>query len=180
MSVAIGIECEGGVWLAADSGISEGSLIDVCGGKLIKRGSYGIASVGYARAEQVLTHHLDLPGPVSDEHVMSWAVTSLVPALQSLAEDHEPWPDSSAKDDDGGWALLVGACGVVISIGSDYAVHRSQRGYQAIGSGSHIALGALYATHPLDARNRCQVAVKAAATWCSGVCEPCELQWVPA
>jgi ATP-dependent protease HslVU (ClpYQ) peptidase subunit len=177
MSVAVGVESEGGVWLGADSAISEGQLVDVSGGKIIKRGSYAIASVGYARAEQVLAHYLDIPGPTSDEHVMSWAVTSLVPALKELAEEREPWP---GDDDDVGWSLLVGTCGVVLSIGSDYAVHRSQRGYQAIGSGSHVALGALYATHPLDARNRCMVAVKAAAQWCGGVLEPVELQWVPA
>jgi ATP-dependent protease HslVU (ClpYQ) peptidase subunit len=179
MSVAVGVESEGGVWLAADSAISEDGAIDLaCSGKLIKRAGYGVATVGYARAADVLQHYLDLPGPVSDEHVMSWAVTSLVPALQTLAEDHEPW--KGRDDDDDGWSLIVAACGVVLTVGADYAVHRSQRGYQAIGTGAAFALGSLHATHPLDARNRCVSAVKAAATWCTTVREPVDLQWVPA
>lgn len=178
MSVAIGIETDGGAWLAVDSAISEDGICDLGGGKLIKRGSYAIASVGYARAADVLMHHLDVPGPVSDEHVMSWAVTSLVPALQTLADDHDPWKGKDDADD--GWSLLVAVGGVILSVGGDYAIHRSQRGYQALGTGAAVALGALYATQGEDARIRCVSAVRAAATWCTTVREPAELQWVPA
>jgi hypothetical protein len=186
MSVAVGVETDGGVWLGADSCVSFDGLQDVAGGKLVNKGSWAAAVVGYGRTDQLIRHELSIPGPVSDEHVMSWAITSLVPALRQLASEHGPWvPILDADDLDErlqkvGFQALVAAAGVLLHVDEAFCVHRSNRGYFAIGAGGEVALGALYATHPLDARNRCMVAVRAAAQWCGGVLEPVELQWVPA
>lgn len=177
MSVAIGIECEGGVWLAADSVEIAGGTHDVTGGKLARFGGYAIASVGFVRACQVLRHYLDLPGPVGDEPAEKWMVTSLVPALKVLADEHDPWPE----EEDGGWALLVAVAGELYSVDRTYAVGRSLRGYAAIGSASDFALGAIAATKGMDQpQDRLIAAVKAAAEWSTSALEPCELQWVPA
>jgi hypothetical protein len=186
MSVAVGVETDGGVWLGADSCVSFDDVRDVGSGKLVNKGSWAMGVVGWGRADQVLQYELNLPGPVGEEPPMLWAVTSLVPALKKLADKHGPWGpvmDSDTEDQrmqKSAFMALVAVSGHLLYVDESFCVHRSHRGYFAIGAGDKVALGALYATHPLDARNRCMVAVRAASAWIDGVSEPVELQWVPA
>lgn len=66
-----------------------------------------------------------------------------------------------------------------IQINGDYQWAEHWAGYDALGSGTEAALGALYATRgDPDTRRRVELAVMAAATHAVGVSEPLVIEWV--
>lgn len=83
------------------------------------------------------------------------------------------WMEKTNEQEKGG-DFLVAIHGVLFVIHSDFQVGVPLDGYDAVGSGSDIAHGALYATKilGLDPRRRIEIALSAAAEHNAGVRPP--------
>ena len=116
---------------------------------------------GEARVGQLLQHVHDVPALVVGQDVEQFLVRDLCGGMRTfLREQAEELLPSS--DDDELWQLLVGVQGRVFRICSHLSASESAIGYDAIGSGTPIALGSLASTEGRPARERVEVALRAA------------------
>ena len=78
------------------------------------------------------------------------------------------------KGEESGGTFLVGYRDRLYRIGSDYQVGRSADGYDAVGCGSDLALGAMHATdiEGVHREHRVMAALKAAERFSAGVSGP--------
>ena len=83
-------------------------------------------------------------------------------------------PAESRLDVDSGGTFLVGFRGRLFQVQSDYQVAENRKPYSAVGSGTHLALGAMSALEPYDVspRDKLRAALTAAATYCASVAGP--------
>jgi ATP-dependent protease HslVU (ClpYQ) peptidase subunit len=106
---------------------------------------------GSYRMTQLL-HHVfapPLPAPEEeDEDLEHYMATTFIDAVRSCFR--EGGFAKKKEEREKGGCFLVGLCGRLFEIASDYQVGESLDGYAAIGSGDNIALGALFATRRLD------------------------------
>ena len=81
---------------------------------------------------------------------------------------------STENGQERGGQFLVGVGGRLYAIHGDFQIARSAHGYDAVGCGQDLALGALRATRAAGLRgeDRALVALDAAATFSAGVAEP--------
>jgi ATP-dependent protease HslVU (ClpYQ) peptidase subunit len=80
-----------------------------------------------------------------------------------------------------GGTFLIGYRGHLFQIADDYQVAEVVYGYDAVGCGSQIALGASHATEPfgMDPQKRVLAALKAAAEFSNGVRGPFHIERLP-
>jgi ATP-dependent protease HslVU (ClpYQ) peptidase subunit len=78
-------------------------------------------------------------------------------------------------------SLLVGYRGRLYKIGYDYGLMESAAGFDAVGSGEEVALGAIHATQGMDLPplTRIRLALEAAADLCRGVRGPFVIESLP-
>ena len=83
------------------------------------------------------------------------------------------WARKENEREEGG-TFLVGVRGELFTIMEDYQVGQSADGFDAVGSGTDLALGALYATRegPFRPRQRVRMALAAAERFNAGVRGP--------
>lgn len=141
MSVVVGVESRNGVWLAADSLVSNEHESATIEGKVFRhRNGYGLGVVGSLRAGQVARHYLDVRHPSTTMDPEAWCVKRLVPKLRDLCTRHRVWPPDKAD-----FTGIVAVKGRVFVIDEDWAVVRPLSGYAAVGDGAAYALGAFAA-----------------------------------
>lgn len=173
MSVVVGVESKDGVWLAADSRLSDYAEATAVTGKLFRTDSglaFGV--VGSLQHAQLIKYFLDVdpPYPAEKEDPMKWIVTKLVPALKNLCKEHDIW--EWTKKSERGLMLLTVINGMLYGIQEDWTVWRALEGYSAIGSGSSAALGSLYTSYEYEPKDRCILAVEAATKHAPSCGEP--------
>jgi ATP-dependent protease HslVU (ClpYQ) peptidase subunit len=198
--VVAGVEVDGGVFLGADSAISDPSIVDTGFRKIHRfltdddgRIGFAIGAIGSARASQVIEHWLDVLPPRAGVNPERWAVRELVPALRIVAEEHGPWHADEIGEETSGkssFYLMVAVKGALLTISDCYTVTRSPSKFAAIGSGAEFAIGSLTTTDELSKLpdfagvlqpgNRIDIAIKAAARWSPTVEVPIDIVWVPA
>ena len=76
------------------------------------------------------------------------------------------------KEATAGGTFLVGYNGKLYTINSDYQVGIPADTFDAVGSGSDLALGAMFATKNLEPVKRIKLALEAASTFNAGVAPP--------
>lgn len=135
------------VWMGADSGASDDSIIlPVKDKKIIKNGKYLIGYAGDPGLGQLL-HSIDLPDPtnVKQENLLKFMRLNFTKAFKQAVETYSPSPAHTDKDEDSGVAALVAVKGRLFEFDSgDYQINEFDE--CAIGSGSMFAFGVLYAT----------------------------------
>jgi hypothetical protein len=172
MTCIVGIETPQGVMLGADS-ISGDTGSWTCWTadvpKLFRLGQYVLGFTSSWRMGDLLRHQLRLaPPPATRVH--RHMVVAVVPAIRACLKE-----GGFATTKDGaevGGFFLIGTNGQLFQIGSDYQVNRSTHGYNAVGVGRDIALGALAATERGAPRRRLRLALEAAGKHCMGVRGP--------
>jgi ATP-dependent protease HslVU (ClpYQ) peptidase subunit len=115
--------------------------------KVWKLGQIVFGSAGSYRAIQIIQHWLPNKGiaekfDASDSSVDSFMVTSLLPTMKSLLEEHgfgETENEHTSMDA----VFLIGAKGQLFELQSDYSMITVAGPYHAVGSGRDIATGAL-------------------------------------
>lgn len=172
MSVVVGLETQGGVWLAWDSASTyDDGEQELVGTKGFKLSGIGVGVVG-GRHDLVLRHYLDVDQPGKTVNVEHWGATTLANAVYTQL--------SAANLHTEDWGALFAVRGVLLRMDKDWSCMRSLRGYTAIGSGAEYALGSMHSTAELvgaDAQRRVELAVEAAAAHSAGVRLPVSTMW---
>lgn len=165
MTCVVGMEHEGEVYLGFDSFCAS----DFCNAATradtkgwIHQGEYNFVIGGTTsyRMLQILRYHAEPPNP-DDDHTewnegevtewwQRWMVTRYVPHVRKALTEHGYTKNDGGQESAGTW--LVGVGGYLFSVDSDFQVCRTASGYNACGSGSYHALGALHALAALTGR----------------------------
>lgn len=138
--------------------------------KVFRRGPFLIGYTTSFRMGQLLEHQLKVGRQPADTSVMGYMVNHFVEAVRQLLKERG-FSKIESNNESGG-QFLVGYRGHLFSIDSDYQVGEMADGYDAVGSGSEFALGALQALSDAPPRRRVKRALEVAAHFNMGVCPP--------
>lgn len=164
MTCIVGIEEEGRVILGADSaGVAGYSIRRRSDSKLFRAGDLIGGFTGSFRMGQVLRNHLKVPKGMRPERDLGDICRDLFREHGCLAEK-----DGVAA----GTCFLFGWKGRLYEMESDFQVGRIMEGFNAVGCGDDLALGAMFAAPDLVAKERVRCALKAAARFSAGVVGP--------
>jgi ATP-dependent protease HslVU (ClpYQ) peptidase subunit len=167
MTCIAGVVHNGEVWIGGDS---LGSGGDFCSNrnedKVFRVGPYLIGMIGSFRTAQVIRYQFN-PSYITkdgDIDVFEFMVTKFVAEMKALIN-----ANSCSMN-----GFLVGYKGRLFRIEPDYQVFESNHPYNAYGSGSPYAFGALYVNQKsnLSPHERITEALKAAEEYCPTVRGP--------
>lgn len=172
MTCVVGVEAQGGVWMAADSLIGSTRHCDVTAGcKLVAIGGgtkmvFGTAGLPRITAAIELIRPPRRPRTDSDYAYVCRTLEAILSDLRA---------SETALD----LSLIAAYRGRVYEIDAGLSVTRSAFGYATTGSGYQYALGSLASTSG-DAKKRAVSAVAAACRHCPTVGEPIVTRWAAA
>lgn len=182
MTCIVGIEADSRVFVGADSAYTDGQtqgLVSRDDGKLWRTGDYLLGVAGSPRVSNLL-RFMELP-PAPTRGLFRHMVLVVVPLVRKALRsggrmlkdrDVDPSGYGVGGGDASDGVLLVGVRGKVYTIHSDFQVCRARAGYDAIGSGGSVAMGALCATADIEPKERVRIALTAAETHACGVKRP--------
>ena len=171
MTCIVGVQHEGKVWIGGDSaGVAGWSLSVRADEKVFRNGPMIMGFTSSFRMGQLLRYSLTVPHHPDGMDADEWMCTAFVDEVRRcLSAGGFAKKDSEVEE---GGFVLVGYRGVLYQVESDYQVARRASGYDAIGSGSDIALGALAVTQGMAPKPRVLAALKAAERHNAAVCAP--------
>ena len=128
---------------------------------------------GTVRMANLLEHKFVPPGHPAEMGVEQYLTTFFVDGLRATLKEAGTAAKTNEQEVSTG-SLLVGYRGGLYKIGYDYGLMEAAAGFDAIGSGEEIALGAIHATMgmKLQPLKRLRLALEAAADLCRGVRGP--------
>lgn len=166
MTCVVGLISGDEVWLGSDSAaVDENGSLQHVRSKVVRPSAPPVRQLllGYTtsfRVGQLLQYHLALPTRTKRVDPERYVIQQLVPAIRETFRDGG-WMKKDAERESGG-DFLVGYAGRLFRVQSDFSVLEPTSGYEAIGSGRYEALGALFATGGMAARERVETALRAA------------------
>lgn len=171
MTCVVGLVRSGKVYIGVDSAAVSGwtrrpSLVK----KVFRRGPFLIGYTTSFRMGQLLEHHLEVPPQRDGQSDMSYMVKDLIEHARLLLKE-KGFSKVEANTETGG-QFLVGYRSNLYSIDSDFQVGQVADGFDAIGSGSDFALGAMRALGTTPPTRRLRRALEVAAHFNMGVCPP--------
>jgi hypothetical protein len=119
---------------------------------------------------QVLEHHLEIPEQRDDESIDGFMVTRFIEAAR-LALKRRGVSTVEQNKEKGG-QFLIGYRGRLFSVNSDFHVGDMLDGFDCIGSGAAVALGAMKALESLPPKDRLEQALEITAYFHSDVRPP--------
>lgn len=181
MTCIVGVQHATGVYIGGDSaGISGWQLTHRADPKVFRVGDFLCGIAGSFRMGNLLRYMFSPPAlPTNDADLDHYMVVEFIPALRTcMAEGGYRKRDNDVETLHDG-SFLVGVRGRLYDIDEDFQVGQSSTGYNAIGSGSSVALGSLYSTAPAtefafvpDPQTRLVMALRAAEAHNIGVHAP--------
>ncbi|MFI5953046.1 hypothetical protein [Cryptosporangium sp. NPDC051539] len=162
MTAIVGVVHGGAVHIGGDSaGVSGYVIHPRADAKVFTTGAYAFGFTTSFRMGQLIRWAWTPPGPPASDLDRFMATTFIDGVRECLKTGG--WAGKENERETGG-VFLVGVAGRLFSIDSDYQVGESALGYDAVGSGDEIAMGALYATarSRMSPRKRLEVALEAA------------------
>ena len=179
MSCVIGLIQRHRVYMGADSGAVGSRFIRTTNlPKIFHNGPFLIGYVGSFRMGQVLQHHLKVPPQPDGESDLGYMVTRFVEAVRGALKEKGVMAVDHQKESGG--QFLVGYRGRLYSVNSDFHVGDMADGFDAIGSGAVIALGAMMALGGHPPRDRITRALEIAEYYTPDVCRPFHLHLLAA
>lgn len=161
MTCIVGVVEAGRVTIGGDSAGSNGwTVTGRADSKVFTVGPYLLGFTSSFRMGQLLRYRLDVPAPDTWD-VDRWMATTFVDAVRATLKAGG-WSTEHSGQEHGG-SFLVGIGGRLYRIEGDYQAGVASRGYDAVGSGAEVALGALHATQGQPADRRVTTALAAAA-----------------
>jgi hypothetical protein len=164
--------------MGGDAGSICNGIVNIdTGGKVFRRGEFVMGCCGLARITDVVRYVFS-PPPIKGE-LTAYMARKFVPALARCFEKAGVQPP---KDDEGAayaGSVLVGVRGRLFLVDGGLALTNESDGYNAVGSGSEVALGALFASRGQKPEERVEVALKAAERWCDSVRGPFTVEHLP-
>ena len=133
------------VWIGGDSaGVGGYSLTVRADEKVFKNGPMVFGFISSFRMGQILRYSLHVPKWDPDTDLDWFMATTFIDAVRQVQKD-KGFAVVDKGEETGG-TFLVGFQGRLFAIYDDYQVGSSVHGYDAVGSGGEVALGALYAS----------------------------------
>lgn len=160
MMTIAGLEHHGKIYMAADSLICSGQMVqelELC--KIIQREGMLFGVSGSALMINALRYRLVIPANAS-EHPEQYLNTVFLDALRECFEGVKAIDSENLNGFDG--TLLIGYCGKLYKIDSSYVVFAVTDAYNAIGSGRDYALAAMAVLDTLPPGERVKRAVEVA------------------
>lgn len=146
MTIVVGIEHEGSVYLGCDSQGSAGwEKIDRKDPKVFTAHGIGYGFTSSYRMGQILRFHsTEVLSSIRKSDPYRYVVTCLVPMYREILGEHGY---KTTKDgEERGGTFLIAVDGHLYTIENDFQVSESSADYAAVGCGFAYALGHLYAT----------------------------------
>lgn len=169
MTCIVGIAQNGTVTIGGDSAGTAGWGRTIrADSKVFRNGPLIMGFTSSFRMGQVLRYHLKPPTPTGD--LEAYMVRDFIPAVRECLSE-AAWLKKTEERVEGG-TFLIGVKGRLFVVHSDFQVGESVDGYAAVGSGSDVALGSLYATQGQAVRKRINTALEAAAYFNAAVAGP--------
>lgn len=167
MTCIVALE-EGGIcYMGGDSaGVAGLSITVRSDDKIFVNGPFIIGGTTSFRMLQLLQYKFDPPKQTNSQTDMKYMVTDFIDAVRKL------FVDNGFGSGSAGGSFMVGYHGKLYTIGSDYQVGISAIGYNSVGCGSEIAMGALFASKGKKPEERVKIALEAAAEFSAGVIAP--------
>jgi ATP-dependent protease HslVU (ClpYQ) peptidase subunit len=185
MTVIAGVVQDGVVWMGADSLTTSWHLGNrVLERKIVRRPVHVeegdgaellLGTAGDVRMGQRVKWRLDPPTLRKRQDTYEWALEFADRFQEVLAEDKGGRRSNGYADG----RLLVAFQGRLFILAGSYGVVEAEQGYNAIGSGNELALGALYATRELEPQRRLRLALRAAARHDVFVSAPFQIERLP-
>lgn len=171
MTTLVGMESEGRVVIGGDCAATAGSrVVTRVGGKVgLLAPNLAIGYAGSTRAQQIIRTHLVLPplGGLEDDPE-DWLLRAFIPALRGCFAEAGWLERRNERERAEETHLLLGVCDQLFAVWTDFQVERSTHGFHAMGSGSEVARGAMFALSGMrdyDAHGRLAEALVAAGTF---------------
>ena len=164
MTCIVGIIDEKNVWVGGDSAGSANNLLIIRkGSKVFKNKEYLIGFSGSFRMGDVLRYEFK-PPTCPTKQINRFIINKFVPELKETLRKTGALSTTESNVDTGLGGILIAVNGKLFSIHSDFQVGESADGFEALGSGNQIALGALSATanFEMDSRTRMKYVLEAA------------------
>jgi ATP-dependent protease HslVU (ClpYQ) peptidase subunit len=175
------------VVMGADSLISYGGLgspLAEATGKIFYCGPFLIGVCGSVRFVQILRECFTAPLHTGAGEIVTFLVREFVPALKRTLHEHGWLHNANGQDETGcdqnRSLALIAHGGRLFLLQADFSVIENRDGYEAIGSGDELALGAVFAMRRENATPWIQVetALAAASKFSTGCGEPFEIRQV--
>ena len=171
MTCIVGLVTEKRIYIGADSASVHGwTRRQTRLEKVFRRGPFLIGYTTSFRMGQLLEHQLQVASQPKNISNMNFMVTHFIEAVRQLLKERG-FAKVEANNESGG-QFLVAYRGTLYSIDSDFQVGEMADNFDAIGSGSDFALGALQATARIAPRARVKRALEVATHFNMGVCPP--------
>lgn len=169
MTCIVGLVHDGDVYIGGDSaGVAGLSLSIRADEKVFGNGPFIMGFTTSFRMGQLLRYKFAPPAQTIHQNDMEYMVTSFIDSARQCFSQN----GFGDKDATVGGSYLVGYKGKLYTIESDHQVGIPSTPYDAVGCGSDLALGALYATEGLNPEIRINMALSAASTFSAGVAPP--------
>ncbi|MFT3850477.1 MAG: hypothetical protein QM739_17905 [Propionivibrio sp.] len=179
MTCIVGIVDDGVVWMGGDSaGVCGYSITSRRDPKVYRVGEFLFGYSGSFRMGQVLGYGFAPPHHGEFIDVDRYMRTVFIDALRATLKGAGFAQNNSGTEEISG-AFLVGYRGRIFCVEPDYQVAERLDAFDAIGCGSDIALGSLYATKDITPPDRITAALEAAEYFNGGVKGPFVIERTP-
>ena len=169
MTCIVGLVHDGDVYIGGDSaGVAGLSLSIRADEKVFGNGPFIMGFTTSFRMGQLLRYKFAPPAQTVHQNDMEYMVTSFIDACRQCFAGN----GFGDKDATIGGNFLVGYKGKLYNIEGDYQVGVPKASFDAVGCGSDLALGAMYATEGMPPEKRIHAALAAASTFSAGVAPP--------
>lgn len=177
MTVIVGLEWEGRIYMGADSASVAGMEgFSTRLRKVFRRGPLLIGYTTSFRMGQLLQYRLDVPPHPEGMDAFEYLATYLVDAVRACLKDGGYARVESGVEQGG--QFLIGYRGKLYQVDSDFQVNSNQEEFAVVGAGAPYALGVLYERIfdmeflKLEPEKLVLSALRAAEHFCIGVRAP--------
>lgn len=178
MTCIIGIVEDDVIYLGGDSAEVGGEAMTICSRSdekvfIVDGEEFAMGFCGSFRGGQLLRYAFDPPEQSKHKSDMAYMVTDFVDAVRAMQKDRG-FLKRENEIEEHDCVFIVGYRSKLYVVDSDFQVGCPLGNFTAVGSGSQVALGALYATVDSDKtpEERITLALEAAAEFNIGVRKP--------
>jgi len=134
MTCIIGLESKGKVFIGGDSAGTSSNMLQRSRNdkKVFVRDGFIFGFCGSFRMGQLIQHRLVIP-KFKGGNLSTYMVNEFVDSVRSCLKEDNLQPD-----------ILVGHAGKLFGIHGDYQVAEAREGFDAMGSGADLAMGAMH------------------------------------
>lgn len=179
MTCIVAIAQNNVVYMAADHAASDdksGQIFIRRDPKVFKVGQYGIAFTDSFRMGQILQYSWKPPvytPTKTNAGLDKFMRTKFVDSVKLAFKDHGFGQIGASGQEDEGGIFIIGVCGRIFTMDSDFQIAENVVNYMAEGSGGTVALGALFATKNIkNPKTRLKLALEASSAFTMGVSAP--------